>query len=182
MEIGINLTKQARALPYDTKKDYLLSLPETELHKELKSLFEKMEDKCLVEITHGPDEFGRDLVIKRQDPYGEYFVGVVVKKGDSSGKITGKTAGVIDDVISQANQAFTNRCTLREIQSGSVSISEVLVIFAGRLTGGASKRIEAQLQQASIRVFVIGWLVDKFAEYYPQVFLRVSWQTSFKRG
>jgi len=180
MSISIDIKEEAKCMPYDGKKYFILSLPETELHKRLKSLFEKMftnEGPCQCEITHSSDEYGRDLVVKRVDALGEHFVGVVVKKakGELKGdkiryKITGKTSGLIDDVISQSNQAISHSCFLREIAAGSRRITEVWVVFAGELTGNASKRIDAELQKVPFRIFLIGDLVEKFTEYYPQIF------------
>ena len=54
---GINqihrLCQRSKKSPFESRVKHLLSFPEVELHEELKSLFEKMDDKNLVEITHG---------------------------------------------------------------------------------------------------------------------------------
>lgn len=171
MQLHIDFSRRARRLPYDVRKNYLLSLPETEMHEELKTLFERMDDNDLVEVTHGKDEFGRDLVVKHSDPWGyETYRGVVVKKGDPKGKLTGATAGVIDEVLMQVDKALSHPCPLREIGAGSVSISEIRVVFVGRLTSTASWRVENEVQTALVRVFSVGWLIEKFTDYYPQVF------------
>ena len=67
----IDYVKEAKKIPSKTRMKHLLSFPEVELHKELKSLFEKMDDKDLVEITQGNDEYGRDLVIAHEDSWGD---------------------------------------------------------------------------------------------------------------
>lgn len=170
MTVGVNLKQEAQALPYEVKRDILTRFSETQLHKHLKRLFEQMEVKSLVEITHGPDEHGRDLVIKRDDPWGEEFVGIVVKKGDPSGKITAKSDDVIDDIMSQIGQAIAHPCFLKEIAAGSVRISAVWVVFVGTLTGGASERIEHEVKARLVRLFPLAWLVEKFTEFYPEVF------------
>lgn len=168
--LDLNVKQEAQALPYEVRSKALTSFSETELHKHLKRLFEEMESKSLVEITHGSDEHGRDLVIKRQDPWGEEFIGIVVKKGDRSGKITNRSKGVVGEIISQIDQATAVPCFLKEIYAGSVNISAVWVVFVGRLTRGASERIEYQVKTRFVRLFPLAWLVEKFSEFYPEVF------------
>jgi hypothetical protein len=170
MTVSVDLKQEAQALPYGVKSNILTCFSEIQLHKHLKRLFEQMEIKSLVEITQGPDEHGRDLVIKRQDPWGEEFVGIVVKKGDPSGKITGKSNNIIDDIMSQIGQATAHPCFLKEIAAGSVKISAVWVVFVGTLTGGASERIEHEVKTRLVRLFPLAWLVEKFSEFYPEVF------------
>jgi len=172
MTVGANLKQEAQALPYEVKSNILTCFSEIELHKHLKRLFERMENKSLVEITHGSDEHGRDLVINRQDSWGEEFVGIVVKKSDRPGKIAGKSDGVIDKIISQIDQATAHPCFLREIAAGLVPISAVRVVFVGTLTRGASERIEHEIKTRSVRVFPLGVLVEKFTEFYPEVFFK----------
>ena len=166
----IDYVREARGIPYNNRANHLLSFPEVELHEPLKSLFEKMEDTDLVEITHGNDEFGRDLVIEHKDAWGKRYIGVIVKKGDASGKITGESAKVVDKIVMQAKEALSNPCPLREISADVVSISEIRVIFAGKLTTQAVWRVQNEIKTASVRAFSIGWLIEKFTEYYPEVF------------
>ncbi len=170
MDISKQLVQRAKALTYDSKRDYLLSLPEVEIHKQLKCLFEKMEDNAVAEITHQADEHGRDLVIRREDAYGQNYVGVVVKKGDAAGKITARSAGIVDEVISQVRQAFTHPFFSRELAAGAVKINSVYVVFVGRFTDEANERIERELKEMHTRIFPILWLVDKFTEHYPEIF------------
>lgn len=165
-------TRQAQRIPYEEKKKYLLSLPETELHHELKALFEKMEEGDLVEITQGQDEFGRDLVIKHSNAWQESFIGIIAKKGNKSGRITGDTAGEVDEIISQIGQAISHPCPLKEIHSGIVNISEIRVIFVGTLTNPAVWRVENEIKEAFVNTFCLGWLIDKFTEHYPEFFFQ----------
>lgn len=168
--MSIDLRHEVKAMPFSNKRDFLLSRLEKEIHEILKCLFEKAEDKSLAEITHGKDEFGRDLVVKRQDPYGEIYVGVIVKKGDETGKITGETDGIIDKIISQGNQAIAQPCPLREIAVGSVSINSIFVVFVGKLTDNASRRIERELKIASARLIPLAILIDMLTEHCPEIF------------
>lgn len=170
--IYIDYVKEARKIPSKSKVEHLLSLPEVELHEELKSLFEKMEDKDLIEMTHGNDEYGRDLVIEHKDPWGKRYIGVVVKKGDASGKITGKSAKVVDEIIMQTREALSQPCPLHEISTDIVRISEIRVIFVGKLTTTAVMRVVHEVKTAYVQPFAIGWLTEKFTEYYPEVFFQ----------
>jgi len=170
MDIKNDLKKQAKILPYDRKRDYFLSFKETQIHSLLKTLIERMEANSTVEITHGKDEYGRDLVIKRKDVFAEQYVGVVVKKGDANGKITGRSNDVLDEIISQVKQAFEIPVYLREIEVGSVRISHVWIVFVGALTENASQRVEYQLKTLPINIFPIAWLIKNFEEYYPEFF------------
>jgi hypothetical protein len=116
---SVDYVKEARKMPSKIKVEHLLSLPEVDLYEELKSLFEKMDDKDRVEITAGNDEYGRDLVIEHENPWGKTYIGVVVKKGDAKGKITGKSAKVVDEIIMQTREALSIPCHLREISVAS---------------------------------------------------------------
>jgi len=131
-----------------------------------------MDINDLVEITQGNDEYGRDLVIEHKDAWGKRYIGVIVKKGDSSDKITGKSARVIDQVLMQTKEALAHPCPLREISAGVVRISEIRVIFVGRLTTHAVMRVQNEVKTASVQPFAIGWLVDHFSEHYPEVFFQ----------
>jgi len=172
MDPHVDYVEQARKIPYNDRKKYLLSLPETVIHQELKSLFEKLIDEDLVEITHGRDEFGRDLVIKHTNAWGEKFIGVVVKRGDSSGKLTGKSEGIVDQIVNQTREALSNPCPLREIHGGVVTISEIRVIFVGALTNSAVWRVEHEIKTAYTKTYCLGWLIDSFTDYYPEVFFQ----------
>ena len=84
------LIQQAKALPFDKRKEIIMSFKETELHDYLKKLFELMEPDYIVEITHGINEYGKDLVIVKKDSFGSenkitiiaYNLRGIVKKKD----------------------------------------------------------------------------------------------------
>lgn len=168
----VDYVREAKNIPYKSRAKHLLSFSEVELHEELKSLFEKMEINDPVEITHSNDEYGRDLVIERKDAWGKRYIGVIVKKGASSGKITGKSGKVIDKIVMQTREALSNPCPLREISADVVRISEIKVIFVGKLTTHAVWRVQNEVKGASIQPFAIGWLIEKFTECYPEVFFQ----------
>ena len=56
----MDLKKQAEVLSRDLRRQIIVDYDETNLHKFLKELFQAMEPDYRVEITHGPQEFGKD--------------------------------------------------------------------------------------------------------------------------
>ncbi|MFC1974083.1 NACHT domain-containing protein [Chloroflexota bacterium] len=170
MPSQLDLVAQAKIMPYDLKKQHLLSQKETDIHKLLLSLINKLSDKYSVEITHSKDEHGRDLVVKERDPLGTQYIGVVVKKGDGKGDLTGETSGVIDDILSQARQAFAWPCLLHELEARAVRITQLWIFFIGRFTNNASGRIERELGDLPIRLFALEPTIELFTNNYPEIF------------
>ena len=170
MSSQLNLVKEAQKLPYDVKKQYLLRQKETDIHKLLLVMINRLGDKYSAEITHGKDEHGRDLVVKERDPLGAQYIGVIVKIGNRNGELTGKTAREIDEVISQAKQAISHPCPLHELEAGAVKINQLWIFFIGRLTGNASGRIEVELKDASKRIFALEPTISLFTDHYPEIF------------
>ena len=164
------LAQKASAIPVDVREAYLLGIPEVELHPHICRLLESMESETRCEITHGRDEYGRDIVFRRSSPFGHEYIAIVVKRGDAKGKVSGRTAGPVDEVISQANQSVAHRCNLKEIEISSVQIGGAWVMFFGKLTGGAVTRILAEASPLKFKPFSIRWLADSFAKFYPEVF------------
>ena len=138
------LAQKASAIPANVRESYLLGVPEVELHLHLCRLLQNMESGAQCEVTHGRDEYGRDIVLRRSSPFGYEYIAIVVKRGDAKGKISGRTAGPVDEVISQANQSVAHSCYLKEIEISRVQIGGVWVMFFGRLTGNAVKRIVSE--------------------------------------
>ena len=60
--LQIKLTEKQR-------KEFLRSFSERDMQQELKILFEKMYNTS-VYILQGTDEFGKDLIIKKDEPMG----------------------------------------------------------------------------------------------------------------
>ena len=177
------IIQQAKALPREKRKKILMSFKETELHKYLKELFKAMEPNYTIEITHGSDELGKDLVIVKKDKISTDVIGVVVKTGD----IKAKTVGKVDELISQVEKVFSYRTErkIREIESQvqqafahpaemktiykKLPISKVFIVLAGELSNKARERLAKELRE-NTEIKDIDWLIDKFTDYYPQVF------------
>ncbi|MBI4188840.1 MAG: hypothetical protein HY529_06505 [Chloroflexi bacterium] len=168
--LQLDLIREAKKLPYELKKNYLLSQKETAIHKLLLSALNRLGEGFSAEITHGRDEHGRDLVVKQRDPLGSQYIGVIVKMGNEKGELTGATNQEIDEIISQANQAMAHPCPLHELESGTVQINQLWIFFVGRLTRQASERVEHELKDMSRRIFALEETVDFFTNNYPEVF------------
>ena len=164
------LATKALAIPADVRESYLLRIPETDLHAHLCRLLENMDSEARCEITHGRDEYGRDIVLRRSSAFGQEYIAIVVKRGNASGSVSGRTAGPVDEIISQVNQSVVHRCRLKEIEIASIRISGAWIMFFGRLTHNAVKRIMAEADGLKFKPFPIGWLADAFARHYPEVF------------
>ena len=65
-----SLKTQAERLGQDLRRKIIMDYKETDLHVELKELFQTMQSDYTVEITHGSQEFGKDLVIVKSDKFG----------------------------------------------------------------------------------------------------------------
>ena len=164
------LAQKALAIPEKIRQSYLLDIPEVELHGHICQLLENMDAGARCEITHGRDEYGRDIVLRRTSPFGHEYVAIVVKRGDASGKISARTSGPIDHIISQVTQSMKHPCYLKDIEVGKVRIGGVMVMFFGRLTGNAAKRIMLEAPAVARKTFTIDWLNRSFANYFPEVF------------
>ena len=152
------LAQKASAIPFNVRESYLLNIPEVELHSHICRLLENMEMDARCEITHGRDEYGRDIVLRRSSEFGEEYIGIVVKRGPASGKISGRSDGPVDEVISQARQSVTHECLLKEIEIARVQIGGAWVMFFGKLTDNAVKRIMVEAPALQFKPFAIGWL------------------------
>ena len=159
------IVQQAKALSKEKRKNILMSFKEVDLYPHLKSLLTKMDPESLVEITHGHDEYGKDLVMVREDQFGRTVIAIVVKTGD----IRAKTLGRIDEVKSQVNQAIAHPAILKTIR-GRLTVSKVWVILAGELSGQAHERLEKEVEARDITIHDLDWLIEHFTEYYPHLF------------
>lgn len=125
------IRERVKLLGENKKFDIIRGLGETDLHKELKQLLSAMYPDSYVQITHGPDEFGRDLVVVSKDPLGDRVRGIVVKTGD----IHTRASGAIDEIKSQVDQAFSHPVSLKGFEFEAVlEVTFVTVILAGTLS------------------------------------------------
>lgn len=178
-----NLANQARSLAESERERILCEIPEVDLHDDLKSLFEHMEPSFHIEVTHGVQEYGKDLVIVNTSKFSAQIVGVVVKRGDIKG---GTIAGVDDllaatesasktgtprelaEIESQIQQASAILAELKSVYA-QLRVTDVFVVIVGKISLSVRKRLQAQLP-GHITVFDLHWLTKNFTEFYPEVF------------
>jgi GTPase SAR1 family protein len=177
------LVQQAEALTNEHRKEILTSIPETELHQHLKELFLAIEPEYVVEVTHGPKELGKDLILVRIDNLTVDVIGIVVKCGD----IKGKTLGEVDELVeridsallqkgnrkareieSQIRQAFLHEAELADFFR-TLPVTKVIVLIAGQISREARLRLEKE-KYGSVEVHGLNWLVRNFTAHYPYVF------------
>lgn len=171
MENRMMIKELAKRLRENDKFDIIRGLEETELHKEIKELLCAMYPSNYVQITHGSDEFGRDLVMVSKDPLGDRVIGFVVKTGD----IRSRASGTIDKIKSQVEQAFSQPVSLHGFEfQNDLSITFVTVIIAGILSRQALLRLKAEINKPinrpNLAIRDLKWLVDNFTQYYPYIF------------
>ena len=179
----MNLTHHAKSLPKDLRRQIIMGYKETDLHQFLKKLFQFMETDYTIEITHGAQEFGKDLVIVKSDKFTQEVIGVVVKCGNIRGTTVGDVDNLkkrIDKVLpkttekklgeirSQIQQALAHPAEMKSTLE-SLPVSKVFVVLAGEFSKQARSRLTKELA-AEINIFDINWLIDYFTEFYPQIF------------
>ncbi|MCA1619899.1 MAG: hypothetical protein LC795_11420 [Acidobacteria bacterium] len=178
-----DLIQFAKAMSHDQRKDILMSIPELELHYDLKELFSSMEPSYTIEVTQGTKELGKDLVLVKQDNLTTDVIGVVVKCGDIKAKtlgevdvITGEVNSFLSktlerktsEIESQIRQAFAHEAELVEFFR-TLPVNKVKVIIAGEISNQARIRLEKEIH-GPVEVEGIDWLISNFTNFYPQVF------------
>lgn len=179
----MNLRKKAESLPKALRRQIIMDYKETDLHTFLKELFQAMQPDYTVEITHGAQEFGKDLVIVKVDNFTKEIIGVVVKRGRINGKTLGDVDGLksrtktvlskgdektLGEIRSQIEQALTHPAETKSILE-ELPVSKVYVVLAGDFSKNARKRLTSEIA-SEIEIFDIEWLINNFTEFYPQIF------------
>lgn len=179
----MNLRKKAESLPKALRRQIIMGYKETDLHTFLKELFQAMQPDYTVEITHGTQEFGKDLVIIKVDNFTKEVIGVVVKRGRINGKTLGDVDGLksrtetvlskgtektLEEIRSQIQQALTHPAETKSILA-DLPVSKVFVVLAGDFSKNARKRLISEIA-SEIEIFDIEWLINNFTEFYPQIF------------
>ena len=129
----------------DTEK--LLSNLKSEvrdLHPHLQELFNKINGIREVEYTHGPNEFGADFIITKQDNITSEirYVGVIAKNN-------GINQGATDEIVRQIKECVSIK---RPINNGAnkVRMNDVWVIANGTISNNAKEKIEQSVLMPGI--------------------------------
>ena len=178
-----DFSERAKGLPYKIKKERIQSFigKENLFHKELKKLLEQINPDAYIEILQGPEENGKDLVMRQKDSFGKYQNTAFVVKAIE--KLSGSASGKTTELGMQVLQSFKIPAKLEDVHD-SVIISNVIVVNTGTITGGAKEKIlEPIIENASLKnnvdFFDIERLIKLFTEYYPEFFFNEELQTFF---
>jgi len=165
------LQERLKQFTENQKFEILKSLDERFLREEIRELISSMDSMAYVEITHGSDEYGKDLVVIQRSKFGEVVVAVVVVRGD----IHTRSSGIIDKIKSQVEQCFEHPALIKAVK-GPLNVSHAWIMVAGMLSKGANIRLTKEMTRPNIKIFDLKWLSDNFSKYYPHVFFegRVS--------
>ena len=181
-----DLSRKAKSISRAERADSLRSFRETEMHVYLQKLFQLMERNHLVEVTHGANEFGKDLVIVKDDKIMPEVVGVIVKCGNIKATTHGKVDSIHESLerikvaksipqlrklLSQARQAQAHHAEVRS-SFDRLPVTSLLVVLVGDITRNARQRIRKEIARP-IEIWDLKKLVTEFTAYYPQIFFEV---------
>ena len=160
-----DLTRRAKELSYEERRAIITGIPETNLHKELQALFRRMLPQATVEVTHGPQEAGADLLILDPKPFGDTVYACIVHRGD----VSGKSAGVIDKLKSQLDQCFSSPKLIPSL-GNRYNVNEVWIVITGEFSQRGASRLRTELAKTKPRLFGIRESVDYFTDHYPEIY------------
>jgi len=104
--------------------------------------------------NHGTDEFGKDILYKKEDEFGNTIHGGVQVK---LGKISGSTRSELNEIINQIKDAFQVPVDKKLNSSyNSYYIKELLIICSGKYTNNAKKKIIEKIDKAYSVKFLDG--------------------------
>ena len=159
-------------LSISQKNELLKSFTEIEMHKELRILFEKMYPKKEVYVTHGPNEFGKDLMILENDILETIVTSVVVKMDKLSGSTTDKA---VQEIRTQVSQSLHHPTYIKEIGKSYKAIKVILIIF-GEISNNAEANLKIELGDSfnNTKILNLNDIRQLFENYYPGIFLGAS--------
>jgi hypothetical protein len=102
-----------------------------------------------VRATHGPDEYGKDILFTDADRFGmEKWFAVQAKYGD----VSGAAGSDIDEILAQVNDAFAIRFT--DIRDGTKrSISGLYVMISGKFARNAKEKMREKCRSKPVWFF-----------------------------
>ncbi|RYA22859.1 hypothetical protein CRU96_10850 [Malaciobacter halophilus] len=155
------------------KKQILRDYKETDMHKELKILFDNIfVDKAHIHITHGANEFGRDLIISEIGALKHNNTSIVVKMDKLSGSATDKA---VQEIRMQVDQCFNYDFPVKDSKE-LLKTDYVYIIIFGEISANANKNLDITLNQYKGRyeIFGISKMLELFDEYYSGIFYGAS--------
>lgn len=160
-------------LSVQQKKQILKGYSETDMHKELKILFDNIfKDKAHVYITHGKNEFGRDLIISEIGALKNRNTSVVVKMDKLSGSATDKAT---QEIRMQVEQCFEYDFPVKDAKE-HLKTDYVYIIIFGEISTNANTNLDITLKHYKDRykVFGISEIFELFDKHYSGIFFGAS--------
>ena len=170
----------SKVMSESKKKEILRSYIETDMHKELKILFENIFEKDTnVYYTHGKEEYGRDLIISENRPLQKYNTACVVKMDKLSGKTVDKN---ISDIVVQVKQCFKVELNVKE-EVEKLKTDFVYIIIFGEISNQAMTNLKIQIDEfeGRYKIFDITELTNLFSKHYMGVFSGASCYEALSR-
>lgn len=160
-------------LSTNQKQNYLKSFKELDMQKELKFLLEKMYPNDSIYVLQGTQEYGKDIVIRLNEPVGTRYISIVVKMGDISGKARDSTLATIQN---QIEQSFGKDFFIPD-ELGSKKINETYVFLLGAFSNNAQENIKIFIHNhfpGRVKLFDIHKIESYFTKYYPEIYSGAS--------
>jgi len=141
---------------------------ESYLRQNLAELFSRTPRIQGVQITHGQQEYGKDIIFYSEDAFGDFKLNAcVVKNGKISGTVEDLTAGA-PGVFLQLQQVFSNPHVNNDGENEYVS--HAYIISPEECSQTTMNSIKGQMQQRSGQVtFLCGrLLMERFGKFWPE--------------
>lgn len=157
----------------DYKREMQKIQDESRLRDLLYVLLKKM-DFGNVEITHGPNEQGKDLVFSSLNPLeGTDWYAVVVKKGSITGRADISTASV-KTVRNQVELCFEQPYFFAK-ENTRVYMNKVIVAASGAISDAAERQIIEKLaERANVSFWPVNILVNLVEKHIPNYFADID--------
>lgn len=164
----------AKHIPVADRRERVRDIaPEIRLHSILETLLRRMPGVEWVEITHGSDEYGKDLVVCSRTTFGADYVGVVVKLGKISGAAAGtQTLTTVKRQVEQAAKMPWASLRLKR----EVHINRILVVCTDTISGNARTEIlkTAPTDYVNIEFWSGQQLEEHLYAHFPEFFVDVD--------
>lgn len=156
-------TKKDILKGYSNKKESIF------IKEVLIPLFEKMKYEVI--DNQGPNELGKDLLLKKINDFQEleYFA-VVVKKGDIANTSRAKKVNTLEEVKRQVDQSL--KISLDRFDHKGKFPNKVIVVCSGNISNSAKEEIQSNidLQRSNISFFASEKLIFLLDKYHPDFF------------
>jgi len=136
-------------------------------------LLQKMEFKN-IEITHGPNEEGKDLVFSKDNAFGEKdWFSMVVKIGNITGSASGK-GNTVKNVRHQIELCFEQPYYYAK-ENKQVYMNKVVVVANGAISQPAERQLVEKLtEKANVSFWTVSSLSELVERHLPDYFIDID--------